>query len=222
MSWSISLIGTPPKLKEALQARSAKETGQCKVEYDAALPHLVGLEQNFDQEGSPQPLVAIEAQGSGYCQSGGGGMPEKQLRRNCTVKITPFYGTFVGAVLLLALLLVAAHSAVACDCGALCECGPVCRCGEPVAVTELDESTKTDISPQIVYSTFEGDGVQFVSAPCAGGRCQLAAAVGERLTHRRDGTPRQPGRRLLGGARRLVAGAAERIQNRPRLFRRRY
>lgn len=38
MSWSIKLVGKPAKVVEALDAESAKLSGQCKAEYDAALP----------------------------------------------------------------------------------------------------------------------------------------------------------------------------------------
>jgi len=62
MSWSISFIGKPEKVVEALTAQSAQLSGESKKEYDSALPHLVGLvNENF---GTPYP-VKLAASGHG-------------------------------------------------------------------------------------------------------------------------------------------------------------
>ena len=62
MSWSISFIGKPEKVVEALQKQSETLTGESKIEYDSALPHLVGLvNENF---GTPYS-VKIAASGHG-------------------------------------------------------------------------------------------------------------------------------------------------------------
>jgi hypothetical protein len=85
MSWSVSLAGNPAKVVAALEAESAKQTGQCKIEFDDALPHLVGLvNQNFqNREGDqyPQPSITLEACGSGSSQDG------KQLNRDIQVTL---------------------------------------------------------------------------------------------------------------------------------------
>jgi hypothetical protein len=89
MSWSISVIGKPENVVKAIEEQSAKETGQCKVEFDDAKDHLIGLvKQNFVVEGKSgyvQPLIKLEACGSG-CQSNG-----EQTQRSCTVKIEQFH-----------------------------------------------------------------------------------------------------------------------------------
>ena len=92
MSWNVEIIGKPVDVVVELQAQSARETGQCKVEFDAALPHMIGLvKQNFvDPSGRYYlPLIRLYASGSGICES------DKQVQRNCTVKVEPFYGKLV-------------------------------------------------------------------------------------------------------------------------------
>jgi hypothetical protein len=60
----------------AIHAESAKFTGQSKVEYDAALPHLIGLlEQNQSEEatsgnGPDAFLVSVSANGSASWRDG--------------------------------------------------------------------------------------------------------------------------------------------------------
>ncbi len=85
MSWSFSAIGTADKIVDALAKESARQTGQCKVEFDAALPSLIGLvRENFDKD-KPR-LVRIEASGSGSTRNG------EQHERGCTVKIERIWG----------------------------------------------------------------------------------------------------------------------------------
>jgi hypothetical protein len=81
MSWSVNLIGTPEKVVEELKARSEKESGQCKVEYDAALPALVcAVEQNFNKQENASPvLVKLDASGSGWAKDGA------QVQRSCRI-----------------------------------------------------------------------------------------------------------------------------------------
>ncbi len=111
MSWSIAMIGTAAGIEKALNERSAKETGQCKVEFDAALPHLLGLvKENFNnQEGGQAPLIEVEASGSGYCKDG------NQVQRSCTAKVTAKYGTFVGLALVAVVLAIFTSAASAAD-----------------------------------------------------------------------------------------------------------
>ena len=81
MSWSISILGKPEKVVEAIEEHSSTLNGQCKLEFDDAKPHLVGLvRQNFGQhEGL---LIDLVASGSGSADRDG-----KQVQRSCTVKI---------------------------------------------------------------------------------------------------------------------------------------
>lgn len=84
MSWSIYLVGKPENVVKALEEESAKMTGQSKLEYDEALPHLVGLvKQNFHPASSLQ-AIDLEANGSGYAKG------DTQMSRNCSVKIGTF------------------------------------------------------------------------------------------------------------------------------------
>jgi hypothetical protein len=104
MSWSVSLIGSPAKVKEALVAQAAKQSGQCKAEMDAALPHILGLvDQNYVTEAGAKSgytsggLVKVEASGSGST-CGDAANPGKSidLQRTCKVLVEPLYGNFVG------------------------------------------------------------------------------------------------------------------------------
>lgn len=49
MSWSISFVGTPEKISEALIAHSDKVSGQSKQEFEEALPHLKALVESNTQ-----------------------------------------------------------------------------------------------------------------------------------------------------------------------------
>lgn len=83
MSWSITFIGKADHIANALKEQSAKLQGPSKVEYDAALPHLVGLvEQNFNNAGSP--VLQITANGHGH-----------DTYRQCTVSIQFLAGLLV-------------------------------------------------------------------------------------------------------------------------------
>jgi hypothetical protein len=65
MSWSISFIGKSENVSQALKDNSAKLSGASKEEYDAVLPHLVGLvEQNYNKPNNP--VIQISASGSGH------------------------------------------------------------------------------------------------------------------------------------------------------------
>jgi len=59
MSWSVSMSGKPAEVVRKL--RETSYTGDSKVEFDAALPHLVGLvEQNHAER-----TVSLTASGHG-------------------------------------------------------------------------------------------------------------------------------------------------------------
>jgi hypothetical protein len=84
MSWSVQFIGKPEKVVEALNAQSEKMSGESKVEYDSALPNLVGLvKENFGYD----YLVNLIASGHGQT----GEKPCRQL----TAKVELIYGVLV-------------------------------------------------------------------------------------------------------------------------------
>ena len=90
MSWSISVIGKPENVVKALHEESAKQTGQCKIEFDDALPHLVGLvTQNFWPAEGEARVIELVANGSGYSKDG------QQISRDCTASIKRFYTKLV-------------------------------------------------------------------------------------------------------------------------------
>lgn len=91
MSWSITFIGKPAAIAAALEAESGKLNGQSKLEFDEAMPHLIGLvQQNFARaEGYVEPVLRLEASGSGYARG------EEQIQRSATVKLDAFYGLLV-------------------------------------------------------------------------------------------------------------------------------
>lgn len=89
MSWSISFIGRPEKVVEALEGYVAKTgiSGPSKEEYEKALPLMVGIvQQNFGNEGE---LVQVSASGSGTYV---GGEPKNS---RCNVKIDNIWGVLV-------------------------------------------------------------------------------------------------------------------------------
>ena len=88
MSWSVSAIGKPANVVKYLKDQSEKQSGQSKVEYDDALPHLVGLVEQVFSEGDP-PCVKISANGSGFARDG------KQVQRSCSVVVETNYTTLV-------------------------------------------------------------------------------------------------------------------------------
>jgi len=87
MSWNITIIGKPENVSTALSAESEKISGQSKIEYDAALPHLQALvKETF---GDNTPLVKLEASGHGMATA------DKQVMRQLSVSIQPIYGNIV-------------------------------------------------------------------------------------------------------------------------------
>lgn len=66
MSWSVTFIGTPAKITEALEKHSTTVlSGKSKEEFDTALPHLNGLiAQNYSSVG--EPVLRLAASGHGH------------------------------------------------------------------------------------------------------------------------------------------------------------
>ena len=95
MSWSVSFIGKPANVVQALEAHSEKivNNDQSKLEYDEAKPHLIGLvQQNFvtpGASGHKEPIIKLTASGSGYTKDG------EQVQRSCTALIEGFYSELV-------------------------------------------------------------------------------------------------------------------------------
>lgn len=86
MSWSVSFFGTAEKVAEAIEAEGAKMSGQSKLEYEAAAPHLAALVKENFQPGDPA-LVRVNASGHGMANSDG-----TQVNRTCTVQMDRVYG----------------------------------------------------------------------------------------------------------------------------------
>lgn len=97
MSWSVNYLGKASLVAKALDDESAKMSGQSKVEFDDAKPHLIALViQNFTEDGHPDALVRLNASGHGTATStaGTGETAEpKQLTRSCTVSLERWYST---------------------------------------------------------------------------------------------------------------------------------
>ena len=69
MSWSIDLIGETQAVVSELTRLSGPMSGDSKIEYDAALPHMIGIvEQNYSVENHPR-IIRIKANGHGHGQS---------------------------------------------------------------------------------------------------------------------------------------------------------
>lgn len=78
MSWSTTLSGTPEKVIKALQDESARMSpGNSKDEFDAALPHLIGLIKLNYGDG----LQIIKLNASGHAHSGNYGQCTVSLER---------------------------------------------------------------------------------------------------------------------------------------------
>jgi len=89
MSWSIDLMGKPENVAIALTAESVKMSGDSKAEYDAALPHMVGLvQQNY---GNSSVVIHVTANGSGYVAID----DTNTGNRSCNVKIETIYTELV-------------------------------------------------------------------------------------------------------------------------------
>jgi hypothetical protein len=89
VSWSVSAAGTPAEVADKLEAYGAQLTGQSKLEFDEARPHLAALVgQNFhDATGEARPpRVQLTAHGSGYAAG------DRQVSRSCAVQIGPAPG----------------------------------------------------------------------------------------------------------------------------------
>jgi hypothetical protein len=68
MSWSISFVGKPEKVAEAVEQHGGTLSGQSKEEYEAAAPHLAALvRQNFAEI---DLLIQLDANGSGQTIEG--------------------------------------------------------------------------------------------------------------------------------------------------------
>lgn len=90
MSWSIFFIGTPEKVVEALEKESEKMSGYSKIEYDDALPNLIGLvKQNFDKDATHKGLIKLNANGHGYNNG------TEDINRVCNVSIEGSYGVLL-------------------------------------------------------------------------------------------------------------------------------
>lgn len=65
MSWNAYYMGTPDKIVEALTKQSLASTGNTKTEFDAALPHIIGLIQQNKGKDKP-PILKLSANGSAW------------------------------------------------------------------------------------------------------------------------------------------------------------
>ncbi len=87
MSWSVSTKGKVSDVVKHLEDYSTILNGQSKIEYDDAMPHLIGLvKQNFDNvEANDEPAIEINANGSGYASN------EEQINRSFGCSIVRVY-----------------------------------------------------------------------------------------------------------------------------------
>lgn len=88
MSWSVSIVGSTAKVADSLTATSGRLEGQSKVEFDSALPFLVGIVgENF--ESGREATVKLVANGHGYAADG------EQKQRYLAVSLERYYGDIV-------------------------------------------------------------------------------------------------------------------------------
>jgi hypothetical protein len=91
MSWRVDLIGHPENVIKALNDQSTKLTNQCKLEFDDAKDHLIGLvSQNFSKEPGVTPcVIKLNASGSGWAKGG------EQVQRSVSVSMEVNYHELV-------------------------------------------------------------------------------------------------------------------------------
>lgn len=96
-SWSLSCIGKADNVVAEIERYSASLNGQSKIEFDDAKPAMITLvRQNFvapSATGYREPLIDLEASGSGSAQ--GQGDDAVQLQRNCSVVVKPLWRNLV-------------------------------------------------------------------------------------------------------------------------------
>lgn len=85
MSWSVSYIGKPEKIVEALNQHTSSLSGQSLEEYQDALPYLIGIvQQNLNTD--YDLILNFSAGGSGYRADG------VYKHKSCTIKLEQMYG----------------------------------------------------------------------------------------------------------------------------------
>jgi hypothetical protein len=93
MSWSIDVAGNPENVAAALRKHGDGLTGQSRVEFDEARPHLEALvSQNFvdrDHCTYSVPMIHLSASGSGTARKVDGA--DLAIERSCAVKIERVY-----------------------------------------------------------------------------------------------------------------------------------
>ena len=92
MSWSVNMVGVSAAIAEALPKEAEKHDGQSRLEFEAALPHLLGIiRENFvANQGVSEAVLHLEASGHGHVRDG------LQIQRSLRVKLDSFYATLVG------------------------------------------------------------------------------------------------------------------------------
>jgi hypothetical protein len=90
MSWSISFIGTPEKIVDALHKESERLTGASKEEFDRVVPNIMGIVlQNYTTvPGATAPTLRVQANGHGY-------KDEKNEYCNANVEVKTFHETIL-------------------------------------------------------------------------------------------------------------------------------
>ncbi len=86
MSWSVSFVGKPEKVAEALTEYSGKMQGQSKIEYDKALPHMIGAANLNYGSGY---IIRLTASGSAYKKT------ETEEVSQFSINIETLYGALV-------------------------------------------------------------------------------------------------------------------------------
>jgi|SRR5271157_1967116 len=98
MSWSFNATGKPELVAKALERHSEGLSGQSKIEFDDAMPHMAALVRqtfaNRDYYRYDLPLLRFEASGSGSSMSIPG-VGEIQSYRLLSAKIELIYGALL-------------------------------------------------------------------------------------------------------------------------------
>lgn len=89
MSYSVSYIGNPDKIINALKEYGNTISGQSKQEFNKALRHVIELIKQNDSKPGPLPIIEVSMSGSKTVYGA------DKLHSSCHVSIKHIYGVIV-------------------------------------------------------------------------------------------------------------------------------
>lgn len=87
MSYSVSFVGSADKVVDLLTDYSNKTSGQSKIEYDSALPHILAIVK-LNSPGITESIAAVKVSAYGHSTTNG----EEVVSSSCSVTVERIYG----------------------------------------------------------------------------------------------------------------------------------